>query len=142
MVEHISNEGELLAIIIPASFQEPGVHFFTKPEFSQQIGYMHYGSGKRIEPHLHLPVSREVHLTQEVIFLRKGKLRVDLYSHEKKYLFSRILAAGDAILLIQGGHGFEVLEPVEMIEVKQGPYAGEGDKERFPAIASAETRLP
>ena len=142
MVEYITCDGKLLAILIPASFRESGVHFFTKPDFSQQIGYMQYGTGKKIEPHLHLPVSREVHLTQEVLFLRRGKLRVDLYSQERKYLFSRVLAAGDAILLIEGGHGFEVLEPVEMIEVKQGPYAGEGDKSRFAGIQGPEARLP
>ena len=47
---------------------------------------------------------------------------------------SRVLGPGDVILLISGGHGFEVLEELNMVEVKQGPYAGETDKTRFPAV--------
>jgi hypothetical protein len=73
---------------------------------------------------------REVYQTQEALFLRRGKLRVDLYTAAGVYLESRV---GDVILLIQGGHGFEVLEEVEMIEVKQGPYIGDQDKLRFEA---------
>jgi hypothetical protein len=65
------------------------------------------------------------------LFLRKGKLRVDFFDECQNYLESRILESGDVILLATGGHGFEVLEEVEMFEVKQGPYAGESDKTRF-----------
>ena len=74
--------------------------------------------------------------------IRKGRLRVDFYDEEQRYLESRILEAGDTILLITGGHGFEVLEEVEMIEVKQGPYVGDGDKTRFAGISTSEARLP
>ena len=66
-----------------------------------------------------------------MLLIKKGSLRVDFYDGSRNYLESRILAAGDVILLAAGGHGFEVLEEVEMIEVKQGPYAGDNDKTRF-----------
>ena len=79
-----------------------------------------------------------VHYTQEVLFIRKGRLRVDFYDEKREYLESRELGSGDVILLIAGGHGFEVLEEVEMIEVKQGPYVGEGDKTRFSGISSEQ----
>ena len=92
--------------------------------------------GKIIEPHVHNPVAREVHYTQEVLFIRKGKVRVDFYDDHQVYLESRLLEAGDVILLATGGHGFEVVEPLEMIEVKQGPYAGESDKTRFKPISA------
>ena len=95
---------------------------------------MSHATGKTIAPHVHNPVKREVHFTKEVLFIRKGKLRVDFYDDRKKYLESRILEAGDVIILATGGHGFEVLENVEMFEVKQGPYAGESDKTRFKGI--------
>jgi hypothetical protein len=75
-----------------------------------------------------------VRFTQEVLFIRKGVLRVDFYNNDKSYLESRMLHGGDTILLATGGHGFEVIEEVEMIEVKQGPYAGEADKTRFQGI--------
>ena len=34
-----------------------------------------------------------------------------------------------------------MLEPTEMIEVKQGPYAGEADKTRFAGISADEARI-
>jgi mannose-6-phosphate isomerase-like protein (cupin superfamily) len=131
MIEKIENNNEIMAIIVRNDFNRPGVHFFTPDDFSQQLGFMKHPKGKNIDPHIHNPVTREVHYTKEVLFIRKGKLKVDFYDDEKNYLESRILLEGDVILLSTGGHGFQVLEDVEMIEVKQGPYAGELDKTRF-----------
>lgn len=141
MIEQIFHDNHLLAIIIPHTFREAGTHFFTPPELSQQLAYMRHPAGKEIFPHLHNPVTREVHLTQEVLFIRRGKLRVDFYDSEKHYLKSRILEEGDAILLASGGHGFEVIEDLEMIEVKQGPYAGDLDKSLFPAVEKLKLKV-
>jgi len=138
MIEKIENKAELLAIIIKHNFSEPGIHFFTPDDFSQQLAYMNHPSGRIIPPHVHNPVQREVFYTQEVLFLKRGKLRVDFYDDERNYLESRILEAGDVILLASGGHGFEALEEIEMIEVKQGPYAGEADKTRFTGITATD----
>jgi mannose-6-phosphate isomerase-like protein (cupin superfamily) len=140
MVEMISDQGGLIAILLRRNFTKPGVHFFTTGDLSQQLGYMNYQAGKTIEAHVHNPIFREVQLTKEVLFIRSGKLRVDLYNEEQQYLESRVLDAGDTILLVAGGHGFEVLEPVEMIEVKQGPYLGDADKTRFVGITAAQVR--
>lgn len=141
MVEYITKNEKLLAIIVYEKFYDSGIHFFTPDDFSQQLAYMHHPEGKVILPHVHNPVRREVQYTQEVLFIRKGKLRVDFYDEDKKYLESRILAMGDTILLASGGHGFEVLEEVEMIEVKQGPYAGNLDKTRFDGISVNEVKM-
>lgn len=139
MIQRIEHEGQLLAIIIPNDFDQPGIHFFTPNDLSQQLAYMHHPTGKRIDPHVHNPVPREVHYTQEVLFIKKGKLRVDFFDNEQQYLQSRVLGAGDVILLATGGHGFEVLEEIVMVEVKQGPYAGEEDKTRFvPKVSVSE----
>jgi hypothetical protein len=131
MVEQIQHEGRLFALIVSHRYDKPGITFFTPNELSQQLAYMHHPAGKIIESHIHSPVPREVLATQETLFLRRGKLRVDFYDDDRRYLESRILEAGDAILLVQGGHGFEVLEDLEMFEVKQGPY--KDDKIRFTA---------
>jgi len=139
VVEEIKFAGNTFAIIVSGRFREPGVHFFTPNSFSQQVGYMRHGAGKIIPPHVHNPVSREVQYTSEVLLIRKGKLRVDFYSEQREYLESRILEGGDVILLVRGGHGFKVLDEVEMIEVKQGPYAGDQDKTRFDATAPERT---
>lgn len=127
----VRNIDEILAIIIKSDFHKDGIEFFTPNEYSQQLAYMSHPVGKIIEPHIHNIVRREVHYTQEVLFIKKGKLRVDFYNAEKSYLMSHILERGDVILLSSGGHGFEVLDELEMYEVKQGPYAGDDDKTRF-----------
>lgn len=136
MIEQILDRERLLAVIIRRDFTEPGIHFLTPGEFSQQLAYMQHPAGKIIEPHVHNPVQREVFFTQEVLFLKRGRLRVDFYRDDRNYLESRVLEVGDVILLASGGHGFEALEEIEMIEVKQGPYAGDADKTRFSGIAS------
>jgi hypothetical protein len=141
MIERFTHAGELLAIIVRAAFNEPGISFFTPNELSQQLAYMRHPAGKIIQPHVHNPVPREVHFTQEVLFIRKGVLRVDFYDNDQNYLESRMLHGGDTILLATGGHGFEVVEEVEMIEVKQGPYAGDADKTRFTSITSTTLKV-
>lgn len=135
MIKEIKHNDKLLAIIIRNQFCDSGIKFVTPDDFSQQLAFMRHPAGKIIEPHVHNPVQREVHFTKEVLFIRKGKLRVDFYTEEQQYVESYILLSGDVILLSEGGHGFEVLEEIEMIEVKQGPYAGEADKTRFKGIS-------
>jgi hypothetical protein len=135
MIETIKTGEQLLAVIISRDFHEPGIHFFTPNDLSQQLAYMRHPAGKIIDPHVHNPVSRSVHFTQEVLLIKKGRLRVDFYDDAQSYLESRVLHGGDVILLATGGHGFEVLEETEMIEVKQGPYAGDQDKTRFTGVA-------
>ena len=129
----IVHNGYILAIIIQENFSAEGISFFTPSDFSQQLGYMNRPEGYKIKPHIHKPVPREVTLTQEVLFIKSGKVRIDFYDEEKLFLRSHILRKGDTILLASGGHGFEMLEDSEIIEVKQGPYCGEIDKERFDA---------
>lgn len=131
MIEQILYNGTLYAIIIRHSFSKEGVAFFTPNDFSQQLGYMRHPAGKVIQPHFHNAISRQVVYTQEVLVIKQGKLRVNFYDYEKIKRDSRVLLAGDVILLAHGGHGFEVLEEVAMFEVKQGPYMGEEDKTRF-----------
>lgn len=142
MIERVAFEGVDFAIILRSSFREHGIHFFTPGEFSQQLGYMRHPAGHIIEPHVHNPVHRAVHFTREVLFVRRGRVRVDFYSDRGAYLESRELGEGDIILLAEGGHGFEVLEEAEMVEVKQGPYVGEADKTRFKGVAASEVRYP
>ncbi len=141
MIETIKDKESLLALIVRDSYRNPGVSFFTEPDLSQQLAYMRHPANKVIEPHVHNPVKREVHYTQEVMFIKKGRLRVDFYDEHQGYLESRVLEAGDVILLATGGHGFQTLEEIEMIEVKQGPYAGEEDKTRFKGIDSSSAKI-
>jgi hypothetical protein len=134
MVEQLVNNDKLYAIIIRSSFSKKGIEFFTPENFSQQLGYMSRPKGYTIDPHIHQHVERKVVLTQEVLFIKSGKVRVDFYDDDKAFFDSRILEKGDVILLAAGGHGFEILEAAEIIEVKQGPYCGKEDKVRFEPV--------
>jgi hypothetical protein len=134
MLEKVYKKNMLLAILIRNDYSCEGIHFFSNDNESQQLGYMNRPEGYQIKPHRHNLVQREVHLTQEVLFIKSGKVRVDFYSNEQEYLESRILYKGDVILLSDGGHGFKMLETSEIIEVKQGPYCGGQDKVRFEPI--------
>jgi mannose-6-phosphate isomerase-like protein (cupin superfamily) len=131
MIEEVIYQGKQLAIVIKADYKKEGIAFFTPGDFSQQLGYMNRAKGYVIEPHVHNLVERKVTLTQEVLYIKLGKVRVDFYNEEQVYLESRIVETGDVILLAAGGHGFEMLEATEMIEIKQGPYCGDEDKIRF-----------
>ena len=132
MIEHDDN---VLGMILRSSYQSEGITFFTPGTFSQQLAYMSHPQGHIIEPHVHNSVPRQVHFTQEVLFIKSGRVRVDFYCQAKVYVESRVLNKGDIILLASGGHGFELIEPSEIIEVKQGPYAGELDKVRFDPVS-------
>lgn len=133
-LERIEYNGKLLGIIIRTEFKKDGIAFFTPDDFSQQLGYMNRPNDYVIPPHVHNIVERKVDLTQEVLFVKSGKVRVDFYDNDKNYLKSRILVKGDIVLLAHGGHGFKMIESTEMIEVKQGPYCGEEDKVRFSPV--------
>ena len=135
MKEKIELNGKIIAIIIRSNFSKDGIEFFTPNDFSQQLGYMKRGEGYQIEPHIHNSVSREIKLTQEILFIKSGKIRVDLYDEHKEYFESRVLNSGDIILLANSGHGIMVLEKSEIIEVKQGPYLEADDKIRFKPVS-------
>jgi hypothetical protein len=142
MIEQILHGEQLLAIIVPRDFESPGITFVTPPDLTQQLAVMRRPTGWVVGAHAHRLVAREVRVTQEVLILKRGRVRVDFYDDEQRYLESRNLAAGDVIMLVSGGHGLEVLEEAELIEVKQGPFTGDDDKIRFPVAAPAVTRGP
>lgn len=131
MIERIEHNSIELAVIVRSSFFKEGIEFLTPSNYSQQLGYMCRPADYVIAPHVHNPIAREVHYTNEVLLIKSGSLRVDFYSADREYLESKVLKGGDVILLASGGHGFTMLEQTEIIEVKQGPYAGDGDKTRF-----------
>jgi mannose-6-phosphate isomerase-like protein (cupin superfamily) len=141
MIDRIQHVGIELAVVIRKSFFAQDIQFFTPGSYSQQVGYMNRPAGYVIPPHIHNPVQREVQNTNEVLFIKSGRVRVDFYGNSQEYLESVELAAGDIILLAFGGHGFEMLEPTEIIEVKQGPYAGDQDKTRFTPVGLSSLKF-
>lgn len=141
MIENVIHNEKLLSVIIRANYKSEGIEFFTPDDFSQQLAYMNRAKEYVIPPHVHNAVQRDVHFTQEVLVIKSGKVRVDYYDDDRNYLESRVLLQGDVVLLAYGGHGFEMLEDSEIIEVKQGPYAGEMDKVRFEPIEKEKLEI-
>ena len=129
--EEIKLNDQIIAIIIYREYNKDGIEFFTPGEFSQQLGYMKHKKGDTIQEHVHILHLREIKYTQETLFVKRGRVKINFYSDDKTYFCSRELKTGDVILLASGGHGFEFLEETEMIEVKQGPYCSDQDKVRF-----------
>jgi hypothetical protein len=130
-VEMVSFQGHLLAYVIRASFAPDETTFVTQPDFKQQVGYIVYAAGTEVARHVHVPLKRSIVGTSEVVIVRKGRCEVDIYTDEKELVTTRELRTGDVMLMVSGGHGFRMMEDTILLEVKQGPYTGLEEKERF-----------
>lgn len=125
-------DDNILAMLIRAEYVPSKTEFYTPDTFSQQLGIIKYPAGHKIKPHYHNLVERNVQYTQEVLVVRKGKVKVNIYDKNLDFVIETILNTHDVILLASGGHGFEMFEDAEMLEVKQGPYNGiQNDKTHF-----------
>jgi len=142
MLKEIIHKKKLYALIIKETYQKKkGISFFTGNDANQQIGFMSHPKNYFIKPHKHQKRETKIFITSEVIILQKGKLRVDFYDTNKKYLFSVVIKKNQIIMLVHGGHGFKVLEPVKMLEIKQGPYVSNKDKVKFDKIDEKKIKI-
>ena len=132
-VESIVRDGVLLAYIVRADTTSAATSFFTGDDAAFQAGFVVYPAGGAIVPHVHVPVVRTVVGTSELLLVREGRCIVDIYGDDRALVTSRELATGDLVLLLAGGHGFRLLEDTVLLEIKQGPYNGLVEKERFAA---------
>ena len=130
-VEWITANDVSLTIIIRREFEPQATQFITADEHLQQIGFVKYPKGGTIPPHLHKPLERHIVGTPETLIVRSGRAEVSLYDDRQQLVAQRTLEAGDVLVLISGGHGFRLLEDTVLLEVKQGPYTGLVEKERF-----------
>jgi hypothetical protein len=130
-VEQITLNGKPLAYVIRGDMNPERTHFLTPPEFNTQIGFIVYPAGSEVTRHVHLPLERHIVGTYEVLVIKKGRCLIDLYNGERELVATRELKGGDVILLVVGGHGIRMLEDTVFLEIKQGPYIGMEEKERF-----------
>ena len=128
-------EGELvLARLIPeSSAWGEGLKFFSEDGDYEQVGTWGYNNGKVLLPHTHNEVSREVLWTQEVLYVRRGRLRADVFDTSDNKVAELEAACGDILILLRGGHGYQILEDgTQVLEVKNGPYLGaDADRRRL-----------
>lgn len=131
MIKRILCDGKPLAYIIKIETLPEKTTFLTPPEFKQQVGFVVYSAGEEITRHLHLPLDRHLTGTSEVLVVEKGRCLVDIYDDYKALVETCDLQIGDVLLMVGGGHGFRMLEDTVFLEIKQGPYLGLEEKERF-----------
>lgn len=130
----VLHQGEPIAGLIRGDHEPSGVEFVTPNDFRLQVAVMNRPFGYVIPSHVHLPVERALTGTQEVLIIKRGELRADLYTSERAYLCSVVCRKDDVLILNSGGHGFEATSDCLFFEVKQGPYVAEKDKEIFPGV--------
>jgi cupin fold WbuC family metalloprotein len=130
-IEHVYAGEQLIAIIVSHSHKPKSTEFVTTSDQTMQVGFIKYPKGGNIQPHLHRRLERHIVGTGEVLYVREGRLEVFLFDDQRHPAATRILEQGDLLLLISGGHGFHMLEDTVLLEVKQGPYIGLDEKERF-----------
>ena len=130
-VECIACEGRVIAHIVRAERTASQTEFITDPADKQQVGFIVYPAGGQIARHVHRPVERRVVGMSEILLVRQGRLEVDFYTDDERYVARRSLGPGDLVVLVTGGHGFQCLEDTVLLEIKQGPYVGLDEKKRF-----------
>lgn len=130
-IETVSTADEVLAYIVRAEAQPNETEFITPSDVTQQVGFIVYGAGEGVEPHVHTPLSRQLVGTTEVLMVRRGHMMVDFFDDGRHKVATCELGTGDAVVLVSGGHGIRFVEDTILLEVKQGPYTGLQEKERF-----------
>jgi hypothetical protein len=132
-IDWIKHDETVLAIIIPGDYEPDSTEFITPDSYKQQVGFIIYPKDGEIVPHIHHDMERNILGTSEVLLVRHGHCSVDFYLQDKSFLCSRELKTDDVLVLVSGGHGFRMIEDTTFIEIKQGPYIGVQEKERFQA---------
>lgn len=124
-VEFFRAGQQLLAILVRAgASSDDKYNFLTEQSEPLQLGVNFYKTGESIKSHTHLRRELRIDRIQEALVIGKGRTRLTLYDDDRKPAGETILATGDLVLLLSGGHGFEILEDTKIVEVKQGPYDG------------------
>jgi len=125
-IVEITENGLVLARFIPAKAAwQGGLNFFSSDGDFIQAGVWGYDTGEKLAPHIHNLVAREVPYTQEVLFVKSGAVRANIFGVSGTAVDTVDLKAGDIIIMLSGGHGYEILEDgTQVLEIKNGPYLG------------------
>lgn len=130
----ISIGGALIARHFKAEeLRKPGLSFFSDDHDGVQVGIWNYDTGKILTPHIHNTIEKTSNRTSEVLFVISGSIHADIYDEAENIVAEFQVSTGDILVCLQGGHGYQVLEPgTQVLEVKNGPYFGpEIDRRRI-----------
>ena len=123
-IEKIEHDSVRYAEIIRADMIVERTTFFSPPESSFQFGLLAHEAGFVEPPHYHRPFKREISDLQQMFVVQKGVVAIQLYNDHGIMFQEVILRQGDAIVLINGVHSLRVIEDMQCISVKQGPFLG------------------
>tara|TARA_R110000868_G_C10965998_1_gene769108 strand:- start:6627 stop:7055 length:429 start_codon:yes stop_codon:yes gene_type:complete len=130
-IEYITDVGRLFAIVVRNSCNPDCTTFYTSNDVNFQLGHIVYRKEMTIPRHVHKETVRTVVGTNEVLVVQKGSCHARIFNDQREFVASTILETGDVVLLNGGGHEFEAIEDLQLLEVKQGPYTDQSEKERF-----------
>ena len=135
-VERIEYGGINYAEVIRANLTVETTTFFSPAESSFQFGLLAHKSGFIEPPHYHYPTVRTIDDLQQMFVVQQGVVAVLLYTDDGKLLREIVLERGDAIVLIHGVHAIRVIEDMQCISVKQGPFLGTEKDKAFVEVKS------
>jgi len=127
----VAKDGQTYALFFRRGMEVDGARFLTPDEATLQVGYFNRSAGYEVKPHCHTESDVHIRTYAEFLYIESGKAQVTIYDDEWNVLAEQVVEGGDFLLFLRGGHGVEVLEPTRFIEVKQGPYPGDGDAKIF-----------
>ncbi len=128
-VESVAYNGKRYAEIIWADTCVEHTTFYSPADSSFQFGLLAHRAGFVEPPHYHATFRREIDDLQQMFVVQRGVVEVQLFTDEGQLLRQIELRQGDGIVLIHGVHAIRVIEDMQCISVKQGPFLGpERDK--------------
>lgn len=129
----IEKDGVRLATLITVADRAAGLSFFSEDDDFIQVGMWGYDAGKHLQAHIHNVVPRQIDRTQEVICVLTGRVQCTVFDESEQRVEQVVLEAGDVLILLRGGHSYDILEDgTQVLEVKNGPYPGpDVDRRRF-----------
>lgn len=132
-MEVIEKDGQIISIIHRDADWKKGLDFITPNELFVQVGTWWYDKGKKLASHIHKDFDRKGGRTMESVYVRRGSMKVILYTEARERFDEYVLNEGDMAVFAWGGHGYEILEDdTQIIESKNGPFVDvETDKVKF-----------
>jgi len=130
-IERIIWNGSVKVYIIRSAYNPVRTTFVSPQTANLQVGHIVYPAGSVVPKHVHKKIIRRLDRTEEVLIVKKGSCFLDIYNERKKLVATRKVGRGDIIIIAGGGHGFRVVKNLILLEIKQGPYTGIEEKERF-----------
>jgi cupin fold WbuC family metalloprotein len=130
-VYKIEHHGRLFGLIISHDNIPPGVEFYTSKEDPLQVGKITHKKGIKIRPHIHKKNKRIIESVHEVLYIQRGKIKALFYDERGAKIEECPLCEGDTVVLMEGGHGFEILEDCQILEIKQGPYVDKAEDKEY-----------